>query len=120
MLALVVVSVLIGAFAQRITGMGFALVVSPALVIILGLALFAYFGDPASGKENAPGGEWAIAILVIAVLCGIALSMGSRGGLSLKAAGYGAASRRAARVGMVEATGIEPVTSCLQSTCSTN
>lgn len=36
MLALVVVSVLIGAFAQRITGMGFALVVSPALVIILG------------------------------------------------------------------------------------
>jgi len=63
-----------------------------ALVIILGLALFAYFGDPASGKENAPGDEWAIAILVIAVLCGIALSMGSRGGLSLKAAGYGAAS----------------------------
>ncbi|SDR98746.1 sulfite exporter TauE/SafE family protein [Microterricola viridarii] len=36
MLALVVVSVLVGAFAQRITGMGFALVVSPALVIILG------------------------------------------------------------------------------------
>ncbi len=36
MLALVVFSVLLGAFAQRITGMGFALVVSPALVIILG------------------------------------------------------------------------------------
>ncbi|AMB60155.1 sulfite exporter TauE/SafE family protein [Microterricola viridarii] len=36
MFALVVVSVLLGAFAQRITGMGFALVVSPMLVILLG------------------------------------------------------------------------------------
>lgn len=36
MLAAVAVSVLVGAFAQRITGMGFALVASPALVILLG------------------------------------------------------------------------------------
>ena len=33
-----------------------------AAVIIFGLALFAYFGDPAGGKENAPGSEWAVAI----------------------------------------------------------
>ena len=63
-----------------------------ALVIIVGLALFAWFGDPASGKENAPGGEWAIAIVVIGVLCGLAVGLGGRGGLSMKAAGYGAAS----------------------------
>ena len=36
MLVAVAVSVLVGAFAQRITGMGFALVASPALVILLG------------------------------------------------------------------------------------
>lgn len=36
MLLPVVVSVLVGAFAQRITGMGFALIAAPALVILLG------------------------------------------------------------------------------------
>ena len=36
MFTLVVISVLVGAVAQRITGMGFALVVSPALVLLLG------------------------------------------------------------------------------------
>src|SRR5690349_322458 len=29
-----------------------------ALVIIVGLALFTYFGDPAGGNENAPNSEW--------------------------------------------------------------
>ncbi|MRG59246.1 TSUP family transporter [Agromyces sp. CFH 90414] len=36
MLLAVAVSVLVGAFAQRVTGMGFALVASPALVLLLG------------------------------------------------------------------------------------
>src|SRR3954454_12618507 len=63
-----------------------------AVVIIVGLALFAYFGDPASGKENAPGGQWLVASLVIAVLCALAVSMGNRGGLATRAAGYGAAA----------------------------
>ncbi|SFR91510.1 hypothetical protein SAMN05428970_3806 [Agromyces sp. CF514] len=36
MLIAVALSVLVGAFAQRITGMGFALVASPALVLLLG------------------------------------------------------------------------------------
>jgi drug/metabolite transporter (DMT)-like permease len=63
-----------------------------AVVIIIGLALFAYFGDPASGKDNAPGAQWLVATIVICVLCGIAVSAGGRGGLSTKAAGYGAAS----------------------------
>jgi drug/metabolite transporter (DMT)-like permease len=63
-----------------------------ATVIVFGLALFAIFGDPAGGKENAPGDEWAIAIAVIAVLCAGLLVYGGRGELAAKAAGYGAAA----------------------------
>jgi drug/metabolite transporter (DMT)-like permease len=58
-------------------------------VIVVGLALFALYGDPAGGRENAPGGEWAIAIAVLAVLCGALLFVGGRGGLMRKAAVYG-------------------------------
>ena len=36
MLLPVAVSVLVGAFAQRVTGMGFALIAAPALVVVLG------------------------------------------------------------------------------------
>ena len=60
-----------------------------AAVILVGLALFTYFGDPAGGKENAPGSEWAIAIAVIVVLSGLLLTLGDRGGASMKAAVYG-------------------------------
>ena len=60
-----------------------------AIVIILGLGLFVYFGDPAGGKENAPNDEWAIAIAALAALSAILLVFGSRGGLSMKAAVYG-------------------------------
>ena len=60
-----------------------------AIVIILGLGLFVYFGDPAGGKENAPNDEWAIAIAAIAALSAVLLVFGSRGGLSMKAAVYG-------------------------------
>src|SRR5262249_38871786 len=42
-----------------------------AVVIVLGLALFALFGDPAGGRENAPGGEWAVAIAVLAAVCAV-------------------------------------------------
>jgi drug/metabolite transporter (DMT)-like permease len=58
-------------------------------VIVLGLALFAYFGDPAGGNENAPGEEWAIAIVVIALVSGALLALGRRGDLSMTAAVYG-------------------------------
>jgi drug/metabolite transporter (DMT)-like permease len=60
-----------------------------AAVIVIGLALFALFGDPAGGKENAPGAEWAIAIGVIAAVCVGLLLFGGRGGLTMKAAVYG-------------------------------
>jgi drug/metabolite transporter (DMT)-like permease len=60
-----------------------------AAVIVLGLGLFAYFGDPAGGNDNAPGREWVIAIVAIAAVSGVLLAYGGRGGLSMKAAVYG-------------------------------
>ncbi len=60
-----------------------------ALVILLGLGLFTYFGDPAGGNENAPNNEWAIVIAVVAALSVGLLTFGNRGGLVMKAAVYG-------------------------------
>jgi drug/metabolite transporter (DMT)-like permease len=60
-----------------------------AVVIVLGLALFALFGDPAGGRENAPGSEWAVAIAILSVVCVALLAYGGRGSLSMKAAVYG-------------------------------
>ena len=60
-----------------------------ATVIIVGLGLFVYFGDPAGGNENAPNREWAIAIAVLALVSVLLLVFGSSGDLSTKAAVYG-------------------------------
>ena len=60
-----------------------------AAVIVVGLALFAMYGDPAGGKENAPGSEWAIAIAILVVMCVVLLMFGGRGGLSVRAGVYG-------------------------------
>jgi drug/metabolite transporter (DMT)-like permease len=60
-----------------------------AAVIVVGLALFAVYGDPAGGKENAPGSEWAIAIAILVTLCVVLLMFGGRGGLSVRAGVYG-------------------------------
>jgi drug/metabolite transporter (DMT)-like permease len=58
-------------------------------VIVLGLALFAIFGDPAGGNENAPGEEWAIAIAVLTVVSVAVLVYARRGGPTMRAAAYG-------------------------------
>jgi len=60
-----------------------------AVVIIVGLGLFVALGDPSGGKDNAPNSEWAVAILLIAVVSAVLLAFANRGGLSLKAAVYG-------------------------------
>ena len=60
-----------------------------AIVIIIGLGLFVYFGDPAGGNENASNSQWAIAIGLLAVLCALLFVFGRGGGLSMKAAVYG-------------------------------
>ena len=59
-----------------------------AAVIIIGLGLFVYFGDPAGGNENASNSQWAIAIALLSVLSVLLLVFGS-GHLSMKAATYG-------------------------------
>ena len=63
--------------------------VGGAGVIVLGLALFTIFGDPAGGKDNAPNDEWAIAIVVLGVLCAVLLLVGRHGTLTRTAAVYG-------------------------------
>jgi drug/metabolite transporter (DMT)-like permease len=60
-----------------------------AVVIIIGLALFVSFGDPAGGNENASNSQWAIAIGLLSVLSVLLLVFGRSGGLSMKAAVYG-------------------------------
>jgi len=42
-----------------------------AAIVVLGLAFFAHFGDPAGGKDNAPNDEWAVALAVVLILCGV-------------------------------------------------
>jgi drug/metabolite transporter (DMT)-like permease len=57
-----------------------------AAIIVVGLALFASFGDPAAGVDNAPGSDWAASILVIAMACAALLVFANRGSVSMRAA----------------------------------
>src|SRR4051812_37561363 len=51
-----------------------------SIVILAGLALFTYFGDPAGGMDNASGGQWAVVTVAAAALCGALIAYsGSRG-----------------------------------------
>jgi drug/metabolite transporter (DMT)-like permease len=60
-----------------------------SVVIIFGLGLFVYFGDPAGGNENASNLQWAVTIGLLSVLSVLLIVLGSGGGLSKKAAVYG-------------------------------
>ena len=60
-----------------------------AAVILMGLGLFVYFGDPAGGAANASNTQWAVTIGALSLLCVLLLVLGSNGGLSKKAAVYG-------------------------------
>jgi drug/metabolite transporter (DMT)-like permease len=60
-----------------------------AIVIIIGLGLFVYFGDPAGGNENASNSQWALAIGLLSVLSVLLFVFGRGGGLAMKAAVYG-------------------------------
>jgi drug/metabolite transporter (DMT)-like permease len=63
-----------------------------AVVVVAGLALFAIFGAPSSGNDNAPNDEWAVALLVVAVGCGTLLGLARRSEGSREAALYGIVS----------------------------
>jgi drug/metabolite transporter (DMT)-like permease len=61
-----------------------------AAIIVVGLAVFASFGDPAAGVDNAPGSDWVASILVIGSACAALLVFANRGSLSTRAALLGA------------------------------
>jgi uncharacterized membrane protein len=60
-----------------------------AAIIVAGLALFASFGDPSAGVDNAPGSDWAASILVIGTGSAALLLFANRGDLSVRAAVLG-------------------------------
>jgi drug/metabolite transporter (DMT)-like permease len=61
-----------------------------AVVVVLGLAVFTLVGEAAEGNDNAPAGEWAIAVVVFSVVAVALLLAGGRGSNTRKAALYGA------------------------------
>jgi drug/metabolite transporter (DMT)-like permease len=63
-----------------------------AAVVVLGLAVFTVVGDAAEGKDNAPAGEWALALLVFGAIAAALYVAGGRGSVVRKAAFYGASA----------------------------
>ena len=61
-----------------------------AALVVLGLAVFASVGDPAGGIDNAPTRDWVAAFLLLGAVCAGLLLFGHRGGLSARAAVFGA------------------------------
>ena len=61
-----------------------------AAIIVIGLATFATVGDPAAGVDNAPTSDWIAALVVIAAICIGLMLFARHGGLSTKAAVFGA------------------------------
>ena len=64
-------------------------VVLGAAIIVVGLAVFASFADPAAGVNDAPGSDWIASILVIGAICAALLLFSNRGSLTMKAATLG-------------------------------
>jgi drug/metabolite transporter (DMT)-like permease len=61
-----------------------------AAIVVAGLAIFASFGDPAGGLDDAPGSAWLSAFVVLGTICICLLLFGRRGDLSARATVYGA------------------------------
>jgi drug/metabolite transporter (DMT)-like permease len=61
-----------------------------AAIVVAGLAIFASFGDPAGGVDDAPGSAWLSAFVVLGTVCTCLLLFGRRGDLSARATVYGA------------------------------
>jgi drug/metabolite transporter (DMT)-like permease len=63
-----------------------------AAVVVIGLAIFTLVGDAASGKDNAPADQWAVAVVVLSAVSVVLLVLGGRGSVARKAALYGASA----------------------------
>jgi len=64
--------------------------IAGAVVVVLGLAIFTVVGDAADGNDNAPAGEWAVAVVVFGAVAAALIVMGNKGSLVRKAGLYGA------------------------------
>jgi drug/metabolite transporter (DMT)-like permease len=58
--------------------------------VVVGLTLFTVVGDAGAGNDNAPGWQWAIAIVVLGAAAGALVLVGGRAPAAQKAALYGA------------------------------
>lgn len=59
-------------------------------IIVLGLAGYATFGDPAAGVDDAPGSDWAASVIIISLACVALFMFANRGSLAARAATLGA------------------------------
>ncbi len=83
-----------------------------AAIIVLGLMGYATFGDPASGVDDAPFADWALALVVISLACVALLLYANRGSLSARAATLGAI---AGMLYGLSATLMKPVTESIHA-----
>ncbi len=60
--------------------------------VVLALAVFIVVGDPASGRDDAPGWEWAVALVAVCALAGMAVVLARRAGGGRRAALLGGAA----------------------------
>jgi drug/metabolite transporter (DMT)-like permease len=63
-----------------------------AVAVTAGLAVFLVVGDPTGGRDDAPFGDWLVAVAPIVVLCAVLLATGWRGSPGVKAALLGTAA----------------------------
>jgi drug/metabolite transporter (DMT)-like permease len=64
-------------------------IVLGAAIIVVGLAVFAVYADPAAGVSDAPGSDWVASLLVIGAICAALLLFANRGSLTMRAATLG-------------------------------
>jgi drug/metabolite transporter (DMT)-like permease len=63
-----------------------------AVAVTVGLAVFLVVGDPAGGRDDAPFGDWLVALVPIVALSGVFLAASSRASPGVKAALLGTAA----------------------------
>jgi drug/metabolite transporter (DMT)-like permease len=63
-----------------------------AAIVVAGLAMYALFGKPASGKDFAPNDEWAVCLVLAGAVCAALMVAGGRSGGVRKAAFVGVTS----------------------------
>jgi len=63
-----------------------------AIAVTLGLAIFLVVGDPAGGRDDAPVGEWLVAVIPIAAVSALLFAAGWRARPAVKATLLGTAA----------------------------